>query len=318
MEEFELISRYLMPLATAPEALELADDVAIIPGADADQGITKDAIVEGVHFLPETNPALVAKKLLRTNLSDMAAMGATPKFYLVAAFLPRSMDEAWIRAFTEALQWEQEAFEVQLIGGDTVHHDGVLALSLTMLGKVPCGHALRRSGAHPGDMVYVSGTIGDAALGLQLIQNGATGDEAAYLIGRYHIPQPRLVLGQALHGIATSCMDISDGLLGDMEHICKTSRVGVTLHKEKIPLSEAAQQILAQDPEKFGQVATGGDDYELLFTAPEAQKEVIAALAKEHDLLITTIGTVNEGKAVLLLDEANKEISFHSTGFVHE
>lgn len=310
MKEFARISRYLAPLAS-PEGLGLLDDAALIPGpGKRDYAITKDAIVEGVHFLPGTDAGLIAKKLLRTNLSDIAAMGAAPKFYLIAAALPASVDDAWYKGFTAALAEEQEVYNIALIGGDTASTSGPITLSLTMLGEVPRGKALLRSGAKPGDGVYVSGMLGDAALGLQLIK---AGKRDAYLENRYHYPEPRMALGIALRGIANACMDISDGLLGDISHICKASGVSATLHADRLPLSDAAKA----ESITTELAATGGDDYELLFTVPKKKEKKLAALSEKLGLSLTRIGEITEGNGVKLLDEDGKTLDFKQQGWQH-
>ena len=292
MNEFDLIRKYFIPLAEHfPGSLNLSDDAAIIsvpPGHDL--VITKDAISENIHYLPGTDPALIAQKLLRTNLSDLAAMGAEPLCYFLAIALPKPLSEDFIRRFTEGLRHDQSHFNIHLAGGDTIATSGTPTFSLTAHGIVPHGQALRRSCAKTGDDLYMSGTLGDGALGLLAAQAGI----ANHLSARYHLPEPRLTLGIALRGLATSCMDISDGLLQDAAHIAATSKVGVEIHQETLPLSAETRASLTQSPELITLVLNGGDDYELLFTLPEN-----AAPPSGH--AVTKIGKIITGSGITLL-----------------
>jgi thiamine-monophosphate kinase len=315
VKEFDLINTYFKPLAKGfPGSLNLTDDAAVL---DIPAGfqliITKDAISQGVHFIGNEAPSLIAKKLLRTNLSDLAAKGTTPYCYFLAGMLPKNTDEAWIKSFTSGLAEDQKLFGIHLAGGDTTSTLGSLSLSITALGLVPKNSALTRSRAKIGDDIYVSGTLGDSALGLLSAQGKCPHD--AFLINRYQLPEPRLSLGQTLRGIANSCMDISDGLVQDLEHICKASNVGAVIEAHTLPLSAAAQKIgtlLALEA-----ALSGGDDYELLFTvAPENAKN-IAALAKKFALPIARIGKIANGKKVRVIDESGKEIDIEKKGFLH-
>ena len=275
--EFEFIARRLRPLATTPGALALTDDAALLdPAAGRQLVLTKDAMVAGVHFLPDDPPGQIAQKLLRVNLSDLAAMGAAPLGYLLALARPKEISDAWLDEFCAGLAADNAAFGIALLGGDTVSTPGPLTLSLTAIGEVPTGSALLRSGAGPGDDVWVSGTLGDAALGLKVLQGALDVTEPArtFLIERYRLPQPRLALGQALRGIASAAIDVSDGLVADLGHILETSGVGAALHADALPLSEAARDL----PGARDAALAGGDDYELLFTAPSKRRAEIAAL----------------------------------------
>ena len=247
--EFDLIETYFKPLAKgAPGALGLADDAAVLtPTGGHDLVVTQDMLVEGVHFR-DTDPAgRVAQKALRVNLSDLAAMGATPVAYLLSLALPAAVDDAWVAAAAAGLAADQAEFGVHLIGGDTVSTPGPLTLSITALGQTPNGLALRRSGARPGDLVMVSGMIGDACLGLDVLEGGDTTAPGApgapgadYLVDRYQLPSPRLSLGLALRGLATAAIDISDGLVADLGHLCGASGVGAAVDLGRVPVSPAA------------------------------------------------------------------------------
>ena len=256
MREHTLIKQYFVPLAESfSGSLNLSDDAAILDVPEGQQlVVTKDAIAEGIHYVAGTEPALIAQKLLRTNLSDLAAMGATPLCYFLSLALP-TLDEDFITRFAEGLAADQKEFGIYLAGGDTIATKGAPVFSLTAHGLVPKGAALLRRGAKAGDAIYVSGTLGDAALGLASLRAQRSNPELDrhvadaprdddYLLQRYHLPQPRLQLGQSLRGMATSCIDISDGLLADMAHICTASNVGAEIMLEQLPLSDAAKKML--------------------------------------------------------------------------
>lgn len=301
--EFELIARHFAPLADGfAGALGLKDDAAWL-GAESGQDwvVTSDALVEGVHFLPDDPPDLVARKALRVNLSDLAAKGATAKVYLLDAALPESLDEIWLAQFASGLAADQAVFAVHLIGGDTTSTPGPLTLAITAMGLVPTGKMLRRSQARIGDDVYVSGTIGDAALGL-LVRRGELGSlevaDRDWLAGRYRLPAPRTALGPRLVGLANAAIDVSDGLVADLGHVCETSGVGATIEEVHVPLSPAAANALAREPALLDRVLTGGDDYEILFTAPPAAADALKALASALDLRLTRIGAICEGQGV--------------------
>ena len=221
--------------------------------------LAADAMVAGVHFLADDPPETIGRKLLRVNLSDLAAMGADPLAYLMTVALPRGTPDAWLAGFVAGLAADQAEFGLQVLGGDTVSTAGPVSLSLTILGTVAPGQALRRGGARPGDELWVSGTIGDGALGLR----AARGEiEDAYLVDRYRLPQPRLALGRALRGVASACIDVSDGLVQDGGHLCRASGCGAVLEAALVPLSPSARHA------PLRQLLTGGDDYELLFAIP--------------------------------------------------
>jgi thiamine-monophosphate kinase len=315
--EFAFIARHLRPLAAgAPGALDLLDDAALLdPPQGAELVLTTDAMVSGVHFLADDPAAQIAQKLLRVNLSDLAAMGAAPLGYLLALARAKDTAEAWLAEFCRGLAADQAEFAIALLGGDTVSTPGPLTFSLTAIGQVPKGQALRRSTARPGDDIWVSGTLGDGALGLKLLQgeletNAAAG---AYLIKRYRLPCPRLALGQALRDIASAALDVSDGLLADLGHILETSQVGAEIHAAALPLSPAAR---AQPGARDAALA-GGDDYELLFTAAPERRPRIAALARELTLPLTRIGRIEAVGGLRALDEDGREISTAQTGWQH-
>lgn len=299
MGEFEMIERLLRPLARGyPGALDLTDDAALVDVPDGQQlVIAKDGMVEGVHFLPDDPPDLIAGKLLRVNLSDLAAMGAEPLGYLTVLARPRRLDDAWLEAFAAGLGRDQRRFGLHLLGGDTVSTPGPLVLTLTILGLVPRGRALRRNGAQAGDDIWVSGTLGDAALGLRILRGlAAAEDELLELVDRYRTPRPRLELGRRLRGIATAAQDVSDGLLADLGHILKASAAGAEVSAAALPISAPARAM----PGALDAALSGGDDYELLFTAPLAARAAVQDAARAAAVEVTRIGRI-EGQAGLRL-----------------
>jgi thiamine-monophosphate kinase len=322
--EFELIARYFAPLAAVRAgALGLQDDAALFdPSPGCQTVITVDAMVAGVHFLPDDPPDLVGRKLLRVNLSDLAAMGAVPFGYLLTLNLPAEVDEAWVARFAAGLAEDQAEYGVGLLGGDTTRTPGPLAMSLTAIGEVAEGQALRRSTASSGDLVAVTGTLGDAALGLACLRGSAHDldpEQCGALIDRYRLPQPRVRLGATLAeaGLATAAIDVSDGLVADLGHICETSGLGAVVSAQDLPLSAAAQRALRLEPSRREAVLSGGDDYELLFTVRPGEEAAVVDLARDAATPVTIIGRMTDGQGVLVLDEAGREIRLARTGWTH-
>ncbi|HLJ19206.1 MAG TPA: thiamine-phosphate kinase, partial [Stellaceae bacterium] len=297
------------------------DDVAIIPGPPGEQYVLKtDAIVEGIHFLPDDPADKVAQKLLRVNLSDLSAKGATPVGYLLTTALPPERDETWLANFAEGLARDQAEFGIGLLGGDSVATTGPVTLSVAAVGRVRAGETVLRSGAKPGDAVFVSGTLGDGALGLRALRGelpGIAADQRAYLADRYRLPRPRLRLGQRLVGTARAMMDISDGLVADLGHICATSGVGAVVEAGRLPLSPAARAAISADSSLIMAVLSGGDDYELLFTAPSDAAQTVAAIAREVDVPVAAIGRIERGQGVRVLDQRGAPIAVADGGYRH-
>ena len=320
--EFEIIGRYFRPLSRSlPGAAALADDTATVAiGAGNEPVVTVDTMVAGVHFLPGDPADLIARKLLRVNLSDLAASGASPLTYFVAMSLPETISESWIADFAAGLATDQQIFDIALSGGDTTATPGPLTLSLTAVGEVPRGQAIRRGSAAPGEDIYVSGTIGDAALALDLMQE--LGVEAALaqepeLIARYRLPEPRVSLGPALRGIATACIDISDGLFADLGHICEASGVGAEIGFSRLPLSAAAARRLAADPLLSERIVSGGDDYELLFCARAGDASRIADLSRTLGLPLTPVGHTTAGAGPVVRAASGEAMTLESPGWRH-
>lgn len=325
--EFELIERYFAPLARAfPGAYGLLDDAAVISPAPQHELVVKtDAIVGGIDFPPESPPSLIARKGLRVNLSDLAAKGAVPRAYLLDLVLPERIDEAWIAAFAAGLRDDQAEYGLHLIGGDMSSTSGPVTVAITALGEAPAGRIIRRGGAQAGDTVFVTGTIGDAALGLAVLTSGLRALDAAsaaFLVDRYHLPRPRVALGPTLVGVATAAVDVSDGLVADLRHICTVSRLGAIIDASSVPLSPAARDAMAADPTRLARALTGGDDYEILFTAPPAAAAQISQSSEASGTPITAIGRMTalpeDGvPRVVVLDEAGRPLSLASEGWTH-
>jgi thiamine-monophosphate kinase len=322
--EFQIIADFFAPLAAgAPGAEGLRNDAAVFDAAPGHSVVvTVDAMVEGVHFLSDDPPGSVGRKLLRVNLSDLAAMGARPVGYLLAAAFSKRIDDPWIQAFVDGLAADQRDFGVHLFGGDTVSTPGPLTLSLTAFGDVPVGRALPRAGAKAGDLVYVSGTIGDGALGLKALRGDLENQseaDTAYLAGRYRLPTPRVALGQALsaQGLATAALDVSDGLVADLGHICETSGLAAEVEAAKVPLSTAAERVLGRDPGLRAAVLTGGDDYELLFTVSPDRAAEVADLAARLGLPLARIGTMQPGAGVRVVDDSGRPLDLPRAGWSH-
>ena len=318
--EFERIRRFFAPLA-GPGGLGLRDDAALIDcRAGRHLVVTADAIVEGVHYLPDDPPELVAKKLLRVNLSDLAAMAARPLHYLLTTALPAATQTGWLARFADGLGEDQRRFGIDLLGGDSVGTSGPAVFSLTAIGEVAAGREIRRGGAKPGDLVWVSGTIGDAFLGLALLRGSypdLAPEHRSDLVRRFRTPDPRTELGPLLSGIAHAMIDVSDGLLADLGHICETSDVAARVALGALPLSAAARAIAAGDPGIRPRLAAGGDDYELLFAAPAETAPAIAGLSSELGLAITAIGEIEAGAGVRLVDADGRTIPLADTGYRH-
>ena len=320
--EFGLIERFFRPLSrAAPGAFGLGNDGALLtPPAGASLVVTKDVMVAGVHYPDGEEASVIARRLLRVNLSDLAAMGAEAGSYALGLALTEDVDDAWVEAFAAGLAQDQAAFGVALVGGDTVAAKGPAVLSLTAFGWVAGEACLTRSGAGEGDDVYVSGTVGDATLGLRAVQGGlpalATEDRAA-LAERFRLPEPRLALGAALVGVATCAIDVSDGLVADLGHICEESGVAARIAADAVPLSEPARRALAAGEATTADLVTGGDDYELLFCAPPSARGAIEALGQRLGLAVTRIGTIERGEGVTTADADGQPLALHRAGYTH-
>jgi thiamine-monophosphate kinase len=324
--EDRLIATYFRPLATHPGALKLTDDAAVVaPPPGHDLVLTADAVIGGIHFFPEDAADMVAKKALRVNLSDLAAKGAKPIGFLITLALPKSVPETWVEAFARGLGTDAELYECPLLGGDSTGTNGPVAISITALGSVPSGTMVRRSGAQAGDVVMVSGTIGDAALGLALREGGAAAlrwrlenDFNYHLVRRYLLPQPRSALAEAIRRNANGAMDVSDGLAGDLAKLCGASGVSAEIDVARVPLSEAATSVVTSDPAAIEKVLTGGDDYEIVCTVPRQRLADFRAAADTAGVPVTEIGRITGVRTPpRFIGRDGKAMQFKQASFSH-
>jgi thiamine-monophosphate kinase len=322
--EDSLIARYFKPLATDPGAFGLTDDAALLKALGEDVVVTTDALIEGVHFLSDDPADTIAQKALRVNLSDLAAKGATPAGFVLTLAL-RAVDEAWLAAFARGLGEDADAFHCPLLGGDTVSTPGPLMVSITAFGRVPEGKMIHRGGARPGDHVVVTGTIGDAAIGLGILRGGRvatalTGDITSrdMLVGRYHVPQPRNALAMALRTHAHAAMDVSDGLAGDLAKLCVASGVSAVIDLKSIPLSRSVSAALSAGAVSMAEIVAGGDDYEILCAIPPAALEDFVGAARAAKVAVSSIGTIIADESPpKWLDAEGKELQLTRTSYSH-
>ncbi len=322
--EFELIARFFAPLAASePGALGLRDDAAVLSLESGERlVVTTDTLVAGVHFLAEGSGRDAANKAVRANLSDLASMGARPRAYTLNAALPNDFDLDWVASFAEELAAEQSRFSWSLIGGDTVSTPGPLSVTLTAFGTVEGDAFLTRAGARVGDDVWVSGTIGDAGLGLWVLQDSIrprNPNDVAELVERYHRPTPRLALGQGLVGTATAAADVSDGLVADVGHIGEASGVDLVLEADAIPISAAGRRVIGDGLARRRDLWTAGDDYEIVFAAPPDYRDRVVEIGRAAVVDVFRIGrAVAEGNGtVSVRDAGGIEIAISRRGHTH-
>lgn len=322
--EFDIIAKYFSPLAAeANGAFGLADDAAAL--AAQNLVVTKDLLVEGVHFRAKDPRGAVAQKALRVNLSDLAAKGARPAGYFLGLVWPANVKEETIAEFSAGLREDQDAFKIALFGGDTTLHvqkGAPLTISVTMFGAQGSSGMIPRSGARSGDDVYVSGTIGDAGLGLASLSGDLRPSalDKSYLASRYLLPSPRVQLGGALGGAASAAIDVSDGVIADARHIAIQSCIAFELHAAKLPLSLAARRWLEGEADAdaaITKLASFGDDYEILFTAPQARRRSVEMAAQVTKTPVTRIGSVSKGEGVALIGMAGRPLDLMSDGWDH-
>ena len=322
--EFAVIERYLAPLAgDAAGAFSLKNDAAVLslePGARL--VTTVDCMIAGRHFLPDDPADSVARKLLRVSLSDLAAMGASPLAYLLSASWPVDTEEIWLAAFCEGLAADQARYGVTLMGGDTTATPGPLTLSLTAFGSLAGPGVLDRSSLKPGDDLYLSGTLGDAHLGLRVLRGEIDGLSTAArdeLVRRYRCPDPRVDLGRALleRGLATAAIDVSDGLAQDLGHLLNGSGLGAVVRMADLPVSDAAEEALRKTGETRAGLLSGGGDYELLFGAAADRRDALTALAEELSVPLTRLGEARREPGLSVLDAAGRDVRLESAGWTH-
>ncbi|MDX2223271.1 MAG: thiamine-phosphate kinase [Rhodospirillaceae bacterium] len=319
MDEFSLIRDLLAPLTRgAAGAYGLGDDAATIaPRPGCELVVTVDAVVGGVHFRTDDPPGRIAQKAARVNLSDLAAKGADPVGLVMALGVPVGTTDTWLRAFVAGLADDLDHFGVPLLGGDTTSTPGPLTVSITAFGNVPVGAMIRRSGAQAGDLLCVSGTIGDAVLGLAS-DPGLPAAGRTFARDRYLLPRPRLALGHALRGIAHAAIDVSDGLVADIGHMCAQSGVAAEIEAASVPLSDAGRAWLeARGDEALRRMLTGGDDYEIAFTMPAARRDELPSLVAQGSVPVSIIGRITAGNGVKVRDAAGGELAFARSGYRH-
>ncbi len=322
--EERLIARYFRPLATVPGALRLADDAAVIaPPPDSDIVVTTDGVIAGVHFFPDDPPGSIARKALRMNLSDLAAKGAKPMGFVISIALPVGTDAAFLAAFAAELGEDAARYGCPLYGGDTDHTPGPLSVSMTAFGTVPHGRMVQRSTAKAGDRIIVTGTIGDASLGVKLRRDRGLAkswrlDEAmsVELERRYLLPKPRNALAEAVLQHATAAMDVSDGLAGDLGKLCRASSVAAEIDVSRVPLSAAARAALAADPALIETVLTGGDDYEIDLTLAPEKFAALRTAAQAVGISVAEIGEVKAGDGARFM-HAGKTLAFTQPSYSH-
>ncbi|MFY8298301.1 thiamine-phosphate kinase [Pseudoalteromonas sp. SS15] len=318
MKEFELINRFFTGRGITRRDVDLGigDDCALVTIPEGCQlAVTTDTLVEGVHFFSDISPKALGHRILAVNLSDLAAMGAEPAWISIGLTLP-NVDETWLEQFTEGMHDIAEYYNVQLIGGDTTQ--GPLTITVCAKGIVPKGKALTRSGAKVGDWLYVTGDLGDAALAIEARKQGWELSEAhrAYVQKKFDYPAPQVAAGQVLRGLANSAIDISDGLLADLNHILTHSGVGATIHADKVPLSNALKNLPDEEVRLMLAMAYG-DDYQLLFTVPDSNRVAVEKRLAEYGVTPTCIGQINANAGDVSLLYKDKPWPFPATGFEH-
>ncbi len=322
--EERLIARYFRPLAREPGAFGLGDDAAILtPPPDHDIVLTADGVIAGVHFFPDDPPDTVGRKVLRMNLSDLAAKGAKPAGFLMSIALPANIEEKWLADFAAGLGEDAQLYRCPLLGGDTDRTPGPISVSITAFGILPRGRMVRRSTAKPGDCVLVTGTIGDAALHVLLKPDRASGERMRLLDNvrdhfrqRYLLPRPRTALAEAVLQHASAAMDVSDGLAGDLAKLCRASSVATEIDVDRVPLSDAARAVMAADPALIETVLTGGDDYEIVLTLAPAGLASFLQAAEGAGVAVTEIGRVTAGEGARFVRDG-RPLSFARASYSH-
>jgi len=319
--EDRMIARFFAPLATHPGALSLTDDCAVITPPDGcDLVLTADTIIGGVHFFAEDAAPTVASKALRINLSDLAAKGARPLGYLLSLAVPETIGEDWLAGFAEGLRADAVLYDCALLGGDSDRTPGPTTVAVSMFGSVPAGTMMRRAGARPGDRVFVTGTIGDAALGLAL-RGGRTwvltDAQRQHLMTRYLLPQPRTAVAEAVRTHATAAIDISDGLAGDLAKLCRVSGVAANVEVARVPLSDAAHAVLVADRSMMETALSGGDDYEVCCAVPPDKANSFRDAAQAAKVAVTDIGEITAGEGATFSRADGTPIAFWQASFSH-
>jgi thiamine-monophosphate kinase len=322
--EDRLIARHFRAIARHPGALGLSDDAALLtPPPGCDLVLTTDGIIAGVHVFPDDPADAIARRALRVNLSDLAAKGANPAGFLLAVALPAGTTDEWLAAFARGLSDDAEQYACPLLGGDTDRTPGPLQVSITAFGTLPSGSMVRRGGARPGDALFVTGTVGDAALGLRLRKDARAGAaltpaQRDHLLTRYLLPEPRNALAETLRAHASAALDVSDGLAGDLAKLCRASGVTTQVETARVPLSDAARALVEADPALLEHALTGGDDYEILAAVPAAKAQGFRAAARAVGVAVSEIGRVAAGDAPPQFIGPNRRpIAFEQPSYSH-
>jgi thiamine-monophosphate kinase len=311
--EERLIARYFRPLATHPGALGLGDDAAVLtPRPGCDLVLTTDGVIAGVHFFPDDPPNTIGRKVLRMNLSDLAAKGAKPVGFLMSVALPAGVEENWLAAFAAGIGEDSKRYDCPLLGGDTDRTPGPISVSIAAFGNVPQGKMVRRSTAKPGDCVVVTGTIGDAALGVALRKDAGLADRLrlnetmrAHLNRRYLLPEPRNALADAVLEYASAAMDVSDGLAGDLAKLCRASSVAAEVDVARVPLSDAARATLVANSSLLETALGGGDDYEIVLTLPPEKLGAFQDAARGAGVATAEVGRVKAGEGACFMRDGS-------------
>ncbi len=312
--EQDLIQRHFAPLAGDGAAGLLDDAASYSPAAGMEMVVSTDTLVSGVHFVGDEPPDLIARKALRVNFSDLVAKGAYPTGYLVNLALSDKQDDNWLKSFSAGLEEDQKEFSCSLLGGDTVSTPGPLVVSVTAFGETPQGSIVRRGTASPGDVIYVTGTIGDGAIGLDVLQGKCRTTDDSYLIGRYRLPRPRTACVELIRKFATASMDISDGLVGDLEQLARASGAGAIVNVDLLPFSAPVESLALLDKAVQKRAITGGDDYEILFTVSYEEADAFEVECREE---VRHIGEIVDGNAVTVQNTDGETIDLGSTSWSH-
>lgn len=324
--EFQLIQRFFAPLANDPGSLGLTDDAAVLRPTDGcELVLSKDMLAADVHFFTDDPPEAIAAKALRVNLSDLAAKGARARGYLLGLALPENWTTSWLERFCRGLSADQAAFDITLYGGDTIRSGNGLQISITAIGEAPVGETVRRSNGKAGDLLFVTGTIGDAAAGLKLRLNpgfaagaGLDQQDERHLLDRYLLPRPRTALANALIAHATAAMDISDGLIADTGHLALASGVDAYIELDEVPLSRSVQRIKASVPDVVRALLNGGDDYEILTAVSPDDAAAFTEAAVSCGCPVHQVGRLSPGPGTVHLSEAGRYIDVSEfAGFQH-
>ena len=318
--EFQIISEFFSPLAKEYGSFNLQDDVALLVNKKNNEFIVStDMLVGEVHFFSNDKAEDIASKSIRVNISDIVSKGGVPKYFFISIALPKHINDSWIKSFAKGLALEQKKFNISLMGGDTVSTSGPLTINIVCIGSIKKNKLIRRNSAKPGDDLYVTGEIGSAKIGLEIIKNNivAKGNKKNYFIKKYRFPDPKNLLGPKLINLASSSIDISDGLISDLNHICLASNVRAQINYSLLPVSPFISNLKIAENKLVSILLNGGDDYEILFTSKSGNYEKIINLSKSLEVNITKIGSIVDGEGIEVFDNESKKIDIILDGYKH-